>query len=76
MMLKDEKKLYNKYRIIDGIVYERIDVNYYDCILGTELERELPSHKKVKIKILILILNRFLKKLKRWIVMISIVKQK
>ena len=41
----------NKYRIIDGIVYERIDVNYYDCILGTELERELPSHKKVKIKI-------------------------
>lgn len=41
----------NKFRIINGTVYERIDVNYYDCILGTNVERELPSHKKVKIKV-------------------------
>jgi len=41
----------NKYRIINGIVYEKIDVNYYDCILGTEIETVLPTHKKVKIRI-------------------------
>lgn len=43
----------NKYRISPDLtsVYELISVPYYDCLLGTELERKLPNGKKVKFKI-------------------------
>lgn len=43
----------NKYKIGNDLatVYELISVPYYDCLLGTELERTLPNGKKVKFKI-------------------------
>ena len=41
----------NKYAITEGAVYELLDVNYYDCILGTTIERILPNKKKVNVKV-------------------------
>lgn len=42
----------NKYAIDDsGDVYERIDIPYYDCILGITMKRELPNGVKVDVNV-------------------------
>lgn len=41
----------SKYIIQDNSVYEKIEVPYYDCILGNTLERTLPTGEKIKINI-------------------------
>ena len=41
----------SKYIIQDNSVYEKIEVPYYDCILGNTLERILPTGEKIKINI-------------------------
>ena len=40
-----------KYRIEGNNVYEKIEVPYYDCILGTEIKRKLPNNKEVIVKV-------------------------
>ena len=41
----------NKFIVKDNIIYELIDIPYYDCILGTTYEHTLPNGDKVKVKI-------------------------
>lgn len=41
----------NKFIIKDNIIYEFMNVPYYDCILGKDLEHTLPNGDKVKVKI-------------------------
>ena len=41
----------SKYSIQGNTIYEKIDVPYYECILGTEKEMILPNNEKIKIKI-------------------------
>lgn len=41
----------NKYAIHGNDVYEKIDVPYYDCILGCDIDVTLPNGKKSKINI-------------------------
>lgn len=40
-----------KYAIADNAIYELLDVNYYDCILGATIEHTLPNKKIVKVNI-------------------------
>ena len=40
-----------KYAINGNTIYEKIDVPYYDCILGNTIEHKLPNNKIVKITI-------------------------
>ena len=44
-----------KYAIMNNgrgsVVYEKVDIPYYDCILGAEKEITLPNNKKVKYKV-------------------------
>lgn len=41
----------SKYRVAGNILYELIDVPYYDIILGAEKEITLPNKEKIKVKI-------------------------
>jgi molecular chaperone DnaJ len=41
----------NKFRIQGNIVYELVEIPYYDCILGTTFEHMLPNNKKVNVKV-------------------------
>ena len=41
----------SKYVIQNNNIYEKIEIPYYDCILGKEIQRTLPTNEKVKIKI-------------------------
>lgn len=41
----------NKYGIVDHDVYESVEIPYYDCLLGEEIEHELPNKEKVKVTI-------------------------
>ena len=41
----------SKYNIVGNNVYEKLEIPYYDCILGCEKEVILPNHKKEKITI-------------------------
>lgn len=45
----------SKYAVVDKgygpIVYEKVDIPYYDCILGADKEIILPNGKKVKYKV-------------------------
>lgn len=40
-----------KYRIDGNTVYEKIEVPYYDCILGTDIKKTLPNNKEVTVNI-------------------------
>lgn len=39
----------SKYRIQGNIIYELVEIDYYDCILGTTFEHTLPNNKKVNV---------------------------
>ena len=41
----------SKYIIQGNNIYEKIEVPYYDCILGNSIERTLPTGEKIKITI-------------------------
>lgn len=41
----------NKYRVNGQGIYEQIEVSYYDCILGKNLEQTLPNGTKTNISI-------------------------
>lgn len=41
----------NKYQVRGNIVYELVDIPYYDCILGTSFKHKLPNGKEVNVKI-------------------------
>ena len=41
----------SKFAVKDNAIYEFINVPYYDCILGKNLEHVLPNGDKVKVKI-------------------------
>lgn len=45
----------SKYAVINGVtgpvIYEKVDIPYYDCILGAQKEITLPNGKKVTCKI-------------------------
>lgn len=41
----------SKFAVKDNVIYEFINVPYYDCILGKNLEHVLPNGDKVKVKI-------------------------
>lgn len=42
----------NRYQIINNIdVYEKIEIPYYDALLGCEYILEKPNHKKIKVNI-------------------------
>lgn len=40
-----------KFVIDNSTIYEKIEVPYYDCILGTKLEHKLPNGKKITLNI-------------------------
>lgn len=39
----------NKYQVRGNVVYELVDIPYYDCILGTILKHRLPNNKEVDV---------------------------
>ena len=41
----------SKYRIEGNTVYEKINVPYYDCILGCEIKTKLPNNKEVTVNV-------------------------
>lgn len=41
----------SKYVIQNNTIYEKIDVPYYDCILGSQINHTLPNGEKLKINI-------------------------
>ena len=41
----------NKYQVSGNTIYELVEVQYYDCILGTTFKHKLPNGKEVNVKI-------------------------
>lgn len=41
----------NKYAVQGNTVYEKLNVSYFDCIVGTTLKRKLPNGKDVNVTI-------------------------
>lgn len=39
----------NKYRIQNNVIYELIEIPYYDCILGKSFKHRLPNNKEVNV---------------------------
>jgi molecular chaperone DnaJ len=41
----------NKFKINNNIIYELVEVPFYDCILGTTILHTLPNNKQINVKI-------------------------